>query len=58
MDSQSFASWCGSQLGCDKSSTDCKAGAKQLFDRAYTFGDEKRVLFAGLSSLQITRKCK
>jgi hypothetical protein len=45
-------------LGRYECAANRKTGAEQLFDRAYAFGDEKRVFLARLSSVQITRKCK
>jgi hypothetical protein len=45
-------------LRCYQCAANSQAGAKQLFDRAYAFGDEKRAFFAGFSSVQIARKCK
>jgi hypothetical protein len=55
---QGFAARGGGKLWRYERAANRQAGAKQLFDRAYAFGDEKRVFFACLSSLQITRKCK
>jgi hypothetical protein len=55
---QSFAARGRGELGRYQRATNRQAGAKQLFDRAYAFGDEKRVFLARFSSVQITRKCK
>ena len=56
--SQGFASRGGSQLRGNERAANREAGAQQLFDRAYAFGDEKRVFFACLSPVKIARKCK
>jgi hypothetical protein len=55
---QGFATWGGNKLGRYECAANRQAGAEQLFDRAYAFGDEERVFLARLSSVQITRKCK
>jgi hypothetical protein len=55
---QRFAARGEGELGRYQRTTNREAGAKQLFDRAYAFGDEKRVFLARLSSTQITRKRK
>jgi hypothetical protein len=48
---QSFAARGGGELGRYQRATNHQAGPKQLFDRAYAFGDEKRVFLARLSSM-------
>jgi hypothetical protein len=45
-------------LGSYQRTANREAGAKQLFDRPYAFGDKKRVFLARFSSVQITRKWK
>ncbi|HEY8850582.1 MAG TPA: hypothetical protein VIM36_00260 [Gemmatimonadaceae bacterium] len=38
---QGFAARGGGKLGRYERAANCQAGAKQFFDRAYAFGDEK-----------------
>src|SRR6185436_7267648 len=56
--SQGLAARSGGKLRRDKRSSDPKGRAKEFLDRSNAFGDEQRVLFAGLSAAQIAGKCK